>query len=81
MIIVRSVINEIIKKKIKLISYYHFGVVVYNFTHLKKQNIYGLLKGMFKDSHFIYININVKNKGIFKVFINLKTNEKPMVIN
>ena len=36
---------------------------------------------MFKDSHFLYININVKNKGIFKVFINLKTNEKPMVIN
>ena len=38
MILVKSVTNEITKKK-KLISYYHYGVVVYNFTHLKKWNI------------------------------------------
>ena len=39
-IIVKSVANEITKKKhIKLISHYHYGVVVYNFTHPKKWNI------------------------------------------
>ena len=40
MIMVRNVTNEITKKHIyiykKLISYYHYGEVVYNFTHLKK---------------------------------------------
>ena len=30
---------------------------------------------------YIYINVKVKKKGIFKAFINLKTNEKPMVNN
>ena len=40
MIMVRNVTNEIIKKYIKLISHYHNGVVVYNFTHPKKWNIY-----------------------------------------
>ena len=43
MIMVRSVINEItniyIYIYIKLISYYHYEVVVYNFTHPKKWNI------------------------------------------
>ena len=42
MIMVRNVTNEITKKHIyiyiyiKIISYYHYGEVVYNFTHLKK---------------------------------------------
>ena len=36
-IMVRSVTNEITKKKnIKLISHYRYEVVVYNFTHPKK---------------------------------------------
>ena len=41
MIIVRNVTNKIMKKKklIKLISYYHYEVIVYDFTHLKKWNI------------------------------------------
>ena len=40
MIMARSIINEITKKiYIKLISHYHYGVVVYNFTHKKKWNI------------------------------------------
>ena len=39
MIMVRSVTNEITKKNVKLISHYHYGVVVYNFTHPKKWNI------------------------------------------
>ena len=40
MIMVKSVTNEITKKKlIKLISHYHYGVVVYNFTNPKKWNI------------------------------------------
>ena len=30
---------------------------------------------------YIYIYVKVKKKGIFKVFINLKTNEKPMINN
>ena len=30
---------------------------------------------------YIYIYVKVKKKGIFKVFINLKTNEKPMIYN
>ena len=30
---------------------------------------------------YIYIYVKVKKKGIFKAFINLKTNEKPMVNN
>ena len=39
-IMVRSVANEITKKiYIKLISHYHYGVVVYNFMHPKKWNI------------------------------------------
>ena len=33
MIMIRSVTNEITKKKKNLISHYHYGVVVYNFTH------------------------------------------------
>ena len=36
MILVRNVTNEIIKKVIILISNYHYRVVVYGFTHLKK---------------------------------------------
>ena len=39
MIMVKNIINEITKKNIKLISHYHYGVVVYNFTHPKKWNI------------------------------------------
>ena len=41
MIMVRRVTNEITKKYIyiKLISHYHYGLVVYNFTHLKKWNV------------------------------------------
>ena len=36
MIMVISITNEIIKKNIKLISHYHYGIVVYNFKHKKK---------------------------------------------
>ena len=39
MIMVRSITNEITKKKKKLINHYHYGVVVYNFTHPNKWNI------------------------------------------
>ena len=44
MIMIRSVTNEITKYiyiyiYIELISYYHYGVVVYNFTYPKKWNI------------------------------------------
>ena len=39
MIMVRSITNEIIKKMIKLISNYRYGVIIYDFTHLKKLNI------------------------------------------
>ena len=40
MIMVRNITNGITKKNyIKLISHYHYGVVVYNFTHSKKWNI------------------------------------------
>ena len=39
MIIVKKVTNEIIKKMIRLINYYHYEVVAYDFTHLKKWNI------------------------------------------
>ena len=39
-IIVRNITNEVMKKKmIKLISYSHYEVIVYDFTHLKKWNI------------------------------------------
>ena len=40
MIIVRNITNENEKKMIKPISYYHYEVVVYDFTHLKKWNIH-----------------------------------------
>ena len=56
MIMAKSVINEIIKKIIILISNYYYEVVVYSFTHLMKWNIYGLLKGICKDSHIIKRN-------------------------
>ena len=59
---------------IKLISHYNYRVKVYSFTHPKKWNIYSLLKGMCKDSHYIYIYI-------YKVLNNLKTNKKPMANN
>ena len=38
---------------------------------------------MCKDSLYmcVCVSIKVKKKGIFKVFINLKTNEKPIVNN
>ena len=41
---------------------------------------------MCKDTHYIYVCVRVcvkvkKKKGIFNVYINLKTNEKPMVNN
>ena len=36
---------------IKSISDYHYGVVVYSFTHLKKWDIKTLLEGICKDSH------------------------------
>ena len=36
--------------------------------------------GIRKDSHYMCVCVKVK-KGIFMVFINLKTNEKPMVNN
>ena len=39
MIMVKNIINEITKKNIKLISHYHYGVVIYNFMHPKKWNI------------------------------------------
>ena len=36
-LIVRNVINEIM---IELISNYHYGMIVYVFTHLKKSKMY-----------------------------------------
>ena len=39
MIIVKNVINEIMKKSDKTNSYYVYEVVVYDFAHLKKWNI------------------------------------------
>ena len=57
MIILRNVMNEIIKKMIKLISYYHYGVIVYDFTLLKNWNKQSLLK--------VYVKINIK-KSICK---------------
>ena len=39
---------------------------------------------MYKNSYYIYVCVRVckgKKKRIFKVYINLKTNEKPMVNN
>ena len=42
MIIVRNVTNDIMKKMLKLISHYHYGVVVYGFMHIKKRNIKSL---------------------------------------
>ena len=57
-------------------------MVVYNFTHSKKWNILSFLKGMCKDSLYVCVCVCVKvKKCIFKVFINLKTNEKLMVNN
>ena len=77
-----------LKKNIKLISHYHYGVVVYNFMYLNKWNIQSFLKGMCKDSHYIYMCVRVckknkkkikkekeKKRGIFKVYINLKTSD------
>ena len=80
---VRSVTNEITKKNVKLISHYHYGVVVYNFTHPKKQNIQSFFKGMCKNSLYVCVCKGKKKKkeGIFKVFVNLKTNENQMVNN
>ena len=63
---------------IKPISYYHYGVVVYGFTHLKKWNIQSLLK---KKKIKLYVKIHIKKKSICKVFINLKDNEKSIVNN
>ena len=57
MIIVRNITNENEKKMIKPISYYHYEVVVYDFTHLKKWNIQSLLK--------VYVKIHI-NKSICK---------------
>ena len=55
MIIVKNVINEIMKKKvIKLIRYNHYEVVVYDFAHLKKWNIQSLFK--------VYVKIDIKRK-------------------
>ena len=85
MIMVRNVTNEITKKNIKSISHYHYGVVVYNFSH-KKKEIYRVFLKVCVKIHYIYIYmcvcacIKVK-KGTFKVFINLKTNKKPIVNN
>ena len=61
-------------------------MVVYNFTHSKKWNILSFLKGMCKDSLYMCVCVCVcvcvkVKKCIFKVFINLKTNEKSMVNN
>ena len=73
-----------LKKNIKLISHYHYGVVVYNFTHPKKW-IYRVFLKVSTKIYYIYVCVCVcvykGKKGIFKVFINLKTNEKPMVNN
>ena len=84
---IRSVTNEITKKNIKLISHYQYGVVVYNFTH-PKSGIYRISLKVCVKIHYmcvcvcvcVCVCIKVK-KDIFKVFINLKTNEKTMVNN
>ena len=67
--------------KNKLVSNYYYGVVVYGFTHPNKWNIQSLLKGICKDSHYIYIYIYKGLKKIIcKVFINLKDNENQLLI-
>ena len=68
-----------LKKYIKLISHYHYGVVVYNFR-IQKSGIYKVFLKVCVNIHYMCVCIKVK-KGIFKVFINLKTNGKPMVNN
>ena len=81
---IRSVTDEITKENIKLISHYQYGVVVYNFTHPNKWNIQSFFKGMCKDSLYVCVCKGKKEKkkeGIFKVFVNLKTNENQMVNN
>ena len=60
MIMVRNITNGITKKNyIKLISHYHYGVVVYNFTHSKKWNIQSFLKGVCKDSLYTCVCVCV----------------------
>ena len=63
---------------IKLISHYHYGVVVYNFTH-PKNGIYRVFLKVCIKIHSVCVCKG--KKGIFKIFINLKTTEKPMVNN
>ena len=63
MIMVRSITNEIIKKMIKLISHYHYGVVVYSFTH-PKSGIYRVYLKVCGKIHIIYIYIKVKKRYI-----------------
>ena len=80
---IRSVTNEITKKNIKLISHYQYGVVVYNFTH-PKSGIYRISLKVCVKIHYVCVCVCVcikVKKDIFKVFINLKTNEKTMVNN
>ena len=70
MIIVRSVTNEITKNiyiyiYIKLINHYHYRIVVYNFMHPKRWNIYSFLKGMCKDSLYIYVCVCIRVKKMY----------------
>ena len=57
MIMVRNITNEITKKNIKLISHYHYGVVVYNFTHPKKNGIYRVFLKVCIKIHYICVCI------------------------
>ena len=84
---VRSVTNEITKKKyIKLISHYRYEVVLI-ILRIQKSEIYRVFLKVCVKIYYIYVCvcmcvcIKVKKKGIFQVFINLKTNEIPMVNN
>ena len=81
MIMVRSVTRETTKKIYKkLISHYHYGVVVYNFffffllrkvvynfMHPKKWNIKSFLKGMCKDS--LYVCVYKGKKRVYLRFL------------
>ena len=75
-----------LKKYIKLINHYHYGVVVYNFTHPKKWNIQSFFEGMCKDSLYVCVCVKVKKKKekkkvYLRFFFYLKTNENQMVNN
>ena len=56
MIMIRNITNEITKKNIKLINHYYYEVVVYNFTHSKKE-IYKIFLKVCVKTHYIYVKV------------------------